>query len=303
MFMLAHLSDPHLAPLPSLRRRELSAKRALGYVNWQRSRRTAHPAEVLDALVRDLKETAADHIAVTGDLVNIALEAEFAPARAWLATLGSPQDVTVVPGNHDAYVRSARGHAERMWRDYMRGDGDENDAAARFPFLRRRGPLVLIGLSSAVPTSAFLATGRLGAAQLARLAELLEYLRHEDSFRVVLVHHPPGATAWHKRLIDARALRAVLARHGADLVLHGHDHVHSLVWLDGPEHKIPALGVPSASARGVHHPPAAYNLYRIDGAPGRWRCEAISRGFRDGCEAVVELEHRTLIDAKSTRPD
>jgi 3',5'-cyclic AMP phosphodiesterase CpdA len=295
MFVLAHLSDPHLAPIPSPRLRELAGKRAVGYVNWRRNRRAVHRAEVLDALVRDLNEAAPDHIAVTGDLVNIALAAEFAPARAWLETLGTSERVTVVPGNHDAYVRAAHGHAERSWGDFMRGDGVATDAAPAFPFLRRRGPLALVGLSSAVPTPALMATGRLGGAQLARLAELLGYLRHEDSFRVVLLHHPPGTTAWHKRLVDAAGFRAVLARHGADLVLHGHDHVHSLVWLDGPEHPIPALGVPSASARGVHHQPAAYNLYRIDGGPGRWSCETISRGFGENGDEIHELERRTLL--------
>lgn len=295
MFVLAHLSDPHLAPIPSPRLVELAGKRALGYFNWRSNRRAVHRAEVLDALVSDLKAAAPDHIAVTGDLVNIALAGEFEPARAWLDALGTPATVTVVPGNHDAYVRATRRHAERIWRDFMRADGAEAGTAPTFPFIRRRGPLALVGLSSAVPSPAFMATGRLGKMQRARLSEFLEYLRHEDSFRVVLLHHPPGAAAWHKRLIDGEGLRAALARHGADLVLHGHDHVHALTWLDGPEHKIPAIGVPSASAHGIHQEPAAYNLYRIEGAPGRWSCEMIRRGFRRPGEELVELERRMLI--------
>ena len=107
MFVLAHLSDPHLAPLPTPRPRELAGKRLLGYVNWRRNRHKVHRTEQVDMLVRDLKSRAPDHVAVTGDLVNIALEAEFAQARAWLHGLGSPHDVTLVPGNHDAYVRPA----------------------------------------------------------------------------------------------------------------------------------------------------------------------------------------------------
>ena len=38
MFVLAHLSDPHLGPVPLPRFRELTGKRALGYVNWHRRR-------------------------------------------------------------------------------------------------------------------------------------------------------------------------------------------------------------------------------------------------------------------------
>ena len=68
-------------------------------------------------IVADIKASSPDHLAVTGDLVNLALDAEIEMARYWLETLGSPHDVSVVPGNHDAYVpgpstRSA-GHGRR----------------------------------------------------------------------------------------------------------------------------------------------------------------------------------------------
>ena len=151
MFVLAHLSDPHLAPLPRPHWRELAGKRMLGYLHWRKTRHRIHRAGQVEALVRDLLAQAPDHVAVTGDLVNIALEAEFLQARAWLHGLGAPHDVTLVPGNHDAYVRAALA-AHATWQDFMRDDS-ANAPAPRFPFVRRRGPLALIGLSSAVPTS------------------------------------------------------------------------------------------------------------------------------------------------------
>ena len=70
-FTLAHLSDPHLAPLPAPRWRDLAGKRALGYLNWTRNRHKDQRREVLDALVADMQAQRPDHIAVTGDLVNI----------------------------------------------------------------------------------------------------------------------------------------------------------------------------------------------------------------------------------------
>src|SRR5215469_5154405 len=109
-FVLAHLSDPHLGPLPQPGVRELASKRLVGYINWRRSRRRVHRRDVLDAITRDLHGTQPDHVAVTGDLVNIALPAEFAHARRWLETLGPPAHVSVVPGNHDAYVAGAGVH-------------------------------------------------------------------------------------------------------------------------------------------------------------------------------------------------
>ncbi len=107
-FTLAHLSDPHLPPMPVARFRDLAGKRALGYLNWTRNRHKYHRREVLDALVADMQAQQPDHIAVTGDLVNLALEARI-PRRpgAGSRASGTPQQVTVVPGNHDAYVASA----------------------------------------------------------------------------------------------------------------------------------------------------------------------------------------------------
>jgi 3',5'-cyclic AMP phosphodiesterase CpdA len=292
MFLLAHLSDPHLAPLPRPRWSELAGKRATGYINWRRKRHLIHRSDVLARIVADLKARAPDHIAVTGDLVNIALAGEFIAARAWLAALGSPRDVTVVPGNHDVYVPATARNPHLLWGDYMLG---ENDWA--FPFLRRRGPLALIGLSSAVPTAPFMATGRLGAEQIAVLAELLERCGDDGLFRVVLIHHPPRSlpSRRFKRLLDGAELRAVLARHGAELVIHGHDHEHALIYLDGPQRRIPVVGVPSASeAPPGEHDAAGYNLYRIDGAAGAWRCELVSRGLAHDGARVSEIRRIEL---------
>ena len=88
---------------------QLAGKRGLGYINWHRGRKYIHRRETLDAVTRDLKTIATDHIAVTGDLANLSLPIEYAAARAWLETLGPPRDVTVIPGNHDAYVPSRFG--------------------------------------------------------------------------------------------------------------------------------------------------------------------------------------------------
>src|SRR3981189_777958 len=164
-FTLAHLSDPHLPPLPVARLRDLASKRALGYLNWTSNRHRYHRREVLDALVSDIRAERPDHIAVTGDLVNLALEAEFAPSRAWLESVGAPERVTVIPGNHDAYVRATQHRFAEAWGNYRDGD-DATDAGVTFPSLRRRGPLALISVSSAVPTPPLMATGRLGRTPL-----------------------------------------------------------------------------------------------------------------------------------------
>ena len=295
MFVLAHLSDPHLGPLPAPRPRELLVKRATGFINWRRKRQRIHRGDVLARIVADLTAQAPDHIAVTGDLVNISLPGEYPTALAWLASLGASHDVTLVPGNHDIYVREAARLPQLHWSDYMRGD---DSAMTAFPFLRRRGPLALIGLSTAVPTAPFMATGRLGGGQLARLAKTLDRCAREGLFRVVMIHHPPISTPARrlKRLVDGPDFCAVLARHGAELVIHGHDHARSLIELKGPRGTIPVVGVPSASeAPPGEHDPAGYNLYVVEGEAGGWRCEAVSRGLSAGGDTVAEVGRTELV--------
>lgn len=279
-FTLAHLSDPHLSPLPVPRFSELAGKRLLGYLNWTRNRHRFHRRDVVDVLISDLQTQMPDHIAITGDLVNLSLESEFAPAHAWLQSIGQPERVTVIPGNHDAYVHSTKHCFAETWTRYLAGD---DAAGTAFPALRRRGPLTIISLSSAVPTAPFMATGRLGSSQMEALDRLLATPSSEPSFRVLLIHHPLRSDARNKRLTDSSELLDILKRHGVELVLHGHDHVHSTIWIEGPNgSSIPVIGVPSASALAHgRFPAAAYNLFSIRREGETWRCEQVVRGIND----------------------
>ena len=266
---LAHLSDPHLPLLPDVSLASLhrfAGKRSLSYLAMPRKRDRARAAAALAALVADVAAHRPDHIAATGDLTNLALPEEFARARRWLARLGPPDRVSLVPGNHDALVPVPPADGVGLWAPWT---------GHAFPAVRRAGPLALVGLNSAVPTPPLLASGRLGAGQLARLGPALEALGREGLFRVVLVHHPPrgGRGGWRRALRDAGALRDVLRACGAELVLHGHDHRATLVALPGPAGSIPVCGVPSASARD-----ARWHLHRVEPEGDGWRLHTLARG-------------------------
>jgi 3',5'-cyclic AMP phosphodiesterase CpdA len=296
-FTIAHLSDAHLGPLPPFRLRDLTAKRAMGFINWKRGRERRNDMGMLKRLVADLRSQKPDHVAMTGDVANIGLPQEFPPAAAWLQTLGSPQDVSFTPGNHDAYVRGSMPHLAAVFAPWTASD-EGTQTPGSFPYLRVRGGVALIGLSSAVPTGPLMATGRLGQPQLARFAAVLDETRARGLARVVLIHHPPlllSAPAM-RNLTDSREFEAVVARHGAELVLHGHNHTRSVGYLKSdaaatPHGRIAVIGVPSASSTSkTPRHRAAYHLIRVERQDDVWRVSARARGLMPNASEIGERD-------------
>lgn len=299
MFRLTHISDVHLSPLPHVRYRDLASKRITGYINWLRNRRKSMQGNTLERIIADMLEQAPDHIAVTGDMVNLALDLEIENAREWLKRLGEPENVSVVPGNHDAYVPGALAKACRKWEPWMRGDGIDNTGRQlQFPYLRQRGPVALIGVSSARATAPFMASGDFLPPQAKRLAAMLNEARECGLFRVVMIHHPPvyGATSAHKRLFGIGRFQKLIRNCGAELILHGHTHLATRHDIDGPDGKVPVICVPSASqSYGGHKPPARYNIFDI--APqegGGWSCLWQQRGIAEAAEHILDLGSERL---------
>ncbi len=295
-FTFAHFSDPHLSSLEWVQARELLNQRILGYLSWRSRRRAEHKTEVLEALLRDLAETRPQHIVVTGDLTHLGLPGECREVSEWLRRVGAPGDVTVIPGNHDTYIAAPWEQTVGLWAPYMASDDETlwSDVTDRFPILRIRGPVAFIGLSTAHPTPPFFASGSVGRVQLRRLEQLLADLAKKPLLRVILLHHPPQpeATKWRKRLIDGAALRAVLARHGAELVLYGHAHYPLRAQLATPTGGVPAIGVSSASALG-HKPGqrAQYHLYRVHRTAAGWQLQICVRTYAStGDRFVSERE-------------
>lgn len=278
----AQLSDPHLSSLSDVRWWQLGNKRLLGYLSWLKRRRHIHDSGVLAALQRDLERSHPDHIVVTGDLTHIAMPTEFLLAKQWLESLGDARDVTVIPGNHDAYLNSGWRQGNQHWQAFMTSDETAGHRTTLFPSLRVRGPVAFIGLSSACASPPLFATGRLGSDQIARFAQLLSATRNAGLFRVVLIHHPPvpGSEKWRKRLTDGAAFCATIARHGAELILHGHRHRATCRTIDGADGKATVIGIPSSSSNGNKaNELAQYNLYTVRRVQRQWQLDVAVRGF------------------------
>jgi len=272
MFRLIHLSDIHLTPFvpPSLL--ELCSKRITGWLNWQLNRTHGLGEQVLAYLVADMQQQKPDHLVISGDLVNLSLAREFIQARHWLESLGSPQDISLTFGNHDAYVPGALKRAGQIFSPWLEADAPTKNGAL-FPYCRVRDQVAIIGVNSARATRPFSAQGFFKPKQALRLADILA--KHQDYFRVVVIHHPPihEAVAPHKLLKGIDLFQQVIKEHGAELILHGHSHLPTLNFIKGKDKQIPVVGAASASQdlRGKK-PPANYNIFEIERSNHHWTC-------------------------------
>jgi len=267
MFRIAHISDLHIPPLPRVPLRQLVSKRLIGQFSWFHKWKSEHRQTVLDALQAHLQEIDPDHICVTGDITFTTLPAEVDKAADWFSQLADAQRISLVPGNHDAYVPGALDYVQEKWSRWMRHD----EGHAGFPYLHRRGPVNIVGLSSAVPTPPAISLGRIGQQQLDKTEALLRRISAEPRPSLLMVHHAPqnGAAKPRRALSDRKELQELLARCPVDLVLHGHLHYPTQATLDGPSGPIPVLGAASASAIGGRKSAAHYHVIELETQAGQ----------------------------------
>ncbi|MFO0590993.1 MAG: metallophosphoesterase [Polyangiaceae bacterium] len=276
---IAHLSDLHLLDLEGAVPFRILNKRLTGYLNLQLRRKNHHKPHAAQAVARAIRESSIDHVVITGDVSNLALEREFERVQRFVEVdLGFTEDrVSLVPGNHDAYTRGAHRtrRFDKTFAKYLRSDVSVADDGEMFPFVKLRGPVALVGLSTAKPRPPFVASGSIGGAQLAAFRRALAHPEVQKRTLVVLQHHP-----WHHKgllhwlvegLWDAPAEAEMLRHLSRGLLLHGHQHrrIHRTVPTDRGH--IDAVGATSASLlHDSDERMAGFNVYEVkdDGSIG-----------------------------------
>jgi 3',5'-cyclic AMP phosphodiesterase CpdA len=272
---LIQLTDPHLSSLESFSFLTVKGKRKSGYLSWYTKRRYIHRPEILERLTQAVHDESPDQILLSGDLVHIGLEDEIIEAARWLRRLGTPEQVLLIPGNHDNYAPDSLAAMNRHWCDYLPAQvAGVNDYAAPYPVVRTAGGLRLIGVSTSCVTRIFSAQGELGKAQLARLRAALGgpvsasagASPKRPEFTCLLIHHPPlpGMTKQRKALRDASDLQLVIEEQHPDLVLYGHIHCNR----ERQHREVRTFC--TASASSVKN--ASYRVFDVEKTDNGWHC-------------------------------
>lgn len=274
---IAHISNLHVLALDGVPAHRFLNKRFTGWVNLRVKRSHKHRPGHVRAVAQEITRANVDHVVITGDLTNLALEQEFLAVRTLLELeLGlRPDQISAVPGNHDLYTRGAMRDQRftKYFHDYVASDLPELSAdipLGHFPFVKLRGPVAIIGLSSAVPRPPLMASGELGKPQLAALRRILVHPEVQKRTPVILLHHPihnppSRMKTFIEGLWDADGLIEELSALHRGLVLHGHLHVRRRRTLGTAAGEMISIGATSASLQhDDEHKMAGFNLYEFD---------------------------------------
>lgn len=297
---LAHFSDIHLPALPS-NIGKLSVKQFLGYLSWQSKRRFRYSKDVLDIMAQDVQQQNVNHICISGDQTNLGTEHEYQHVTKWLSTLAPADKISVIPGNHDAYSRDHLQYMTRYWAPYMM---DHFSHMVGTPYIRKASDdVMIIGVSSAVPTAWFMANGRLANDQENALRSLLKQANDSPDFKssckVMMIHHPPvpGLASWRRGLWGIKKLLEIAQSYDISLILHGHLHMdmyHDVALSKTINKKIPVLGVAAAGSTGQHGLASQYYLIDIekknDPSDPDWHISIKSRGYSHEKRCFQEVD-------------
>ncbi len=294
MTRIAHVSDLHVLDLRNVSPLRFLNKRVTGWANLRFKRKHVHKPEALARVLDAVHDAAPDHLVITGDLTNLALESEFEAVRRILSEIVRlpAERISIIPGNHDAYTRGSSKSARftSYFHDFAASDRPALAASipvGKFPFVRFVGAdVALIGMSSAVPQLPMLAGGVLGKPQLEALSRILDDPEVARRIPVLLVHHPlhMPSTLWKQLsqgLQDSRALLEAVAAVPQVFYLHGHLHQR----LERQLQNVRIFGATSASL--LEDDPdrrAGYNLYDFE----RRRVTARAFVLPDGGEGAFE---------------
>ena len=243
---IGHLSDLHIFALEDRSPARFLNKRLLGAANLVMHRHKAHSPQVVSAAIALLESIQVDHIAISGDLTNLALEEEFRAAATVIAGIsGAKQRVSVVPGNHDYYIPSVSKERpfERFFGMYQRSDLPGYALETGYPFCKFLGDEVaLIGLNTGIPSLPMFAVGEVDGRELRALEALLDDPEVKRRFTVVMLHHPllpfeHSKIEYTRRLRNAEDVLSLLRWKNVDLAIHGHNHYYHFL-------KLPHLGAP-----------------------------------------------------------
>ena len=233
---IIHISDLHFHSYPQ-KLSEFNAKRILGATNLLIRRAREFPLKRAKLLVDRIQDMNCDHLVISGDMTQLSLEREFSLAREILEPLlAQPERVTIIPGNHDRYVRQPSG--TDLFTQYFGEFFGTNELHVR----NLNQEWVIVGWDSAHHNDWITAAGTVKGSTIKATETLLKSYPEKTNF-IIANHYPltfPEDWKFDRshelyNLVPVR--NWILQNSQIRLYLHGHIHLN---WL----HRLPRDSAP-----------------------------------------------------------
>ena len=259
---IVHISDLHFHTYPQ-NIYEFKSKRILGMGNLLFRRASQYPLLRAKQLVEQIHQMKWDHLVISGDLTQLSLESDFSLARETLEPLlKDPERITIIPGNHDRYIR------ESGVKDYYKQYFGEFFGDEEIKVQKLNSYWVIVGWDSAHPNDWLTASGTVRRSTIQATENLLNSFPEKTYF--IIVNHypitfPEGWKVDHfHELYNLVPVRNwILRQPNIRLYLHGHIHRN---W----QHRLPRdlspelLLLNSASSTSRLHPKQRSSFHKID---------------------------------------
>ena len=260
--IIIHISDLHFHIYPQ-NILEYKAKRILGMGNLLFRRARQYPLQRAKQLVEKIHQMKWDHLVISGDLTQLSLEREFSLARESLEPLLKyPERVTIIPGNHDRYIKEsgAKDYYKQYFGEFF---GDEEIHVRKL-----NSDWVIVGWDSAHPNDWLTASGTVRRSTIQATENLLSSF--SENTRFIIVNHYPltfpedwKVDHFHELYNLVPVRKWILRQPNIRLYLHGHIHSnwqHRLSRDSSPE----LLLLNSASSTSRLHPGQKSSFHKIE---------------------------------------
>ena len=239
---IAHISDLHLKDLKGARPWHFLNQRVLGGANLLLNRSHHYKKEPIVAALTHIAKDPPDRLVITGDISNLAFRSEFEAVSRLLETYVPSIPISIIPGNHDAYIRSAV--RQNIFASVFQNSiqCDLRLWEEEFPYVHLHRSVAFIGISTSVNSPPLFSYGKVDKGQLHRLTTLLRHQQITSRFKVVLMHHGLKTPDYSKfefprKLMNRKKLLNLFLKTKVNMVLHGHNHYygcHHFPHLHGP---------------------------------------------------------------------
>lgn len=262
---IIHISDLHILKVKGSVFDFLN-KRIIGLLNIYINRRGEYSIENVEKLFDDIKKQDYDHIVITGDFTNLALPSEFEKNKELLEKLGDSSKISIIPGNHDSYIKSAvkKRYFQKYFNKWLVSD-IKIQGNNKFPYVRLLNEnIAIIGFNSSIADCLFCSSGKISKYQIDEFERIMKNPNLKNRYKIVLIHHHLAKNIklveWMFGMRDRKKIVTLFSKYKIDLVLHGHRHINSEYEVGELNLKVQETG---ASARYAKNSLGSYSIYEI----------------------------------------